>query len=154
MKAPVPAVLTTQRTILRPPQSSDLPALHLVLGNQNVAYYLPHAAWEGPEDGENWLAKADSRQALGTCMTYVIVLKESDLAVGFVVLFDFEENRTFGRIGYALGETYWGLGLVSEALESLLHHAFIGLGMQRLEAEIDPANNRSAGVLAKLGFQK
>ena len=49
---------------------------------------------------------------------------------------------------------YWGQGIMSRALPLLFDYAFHSLRLHRLEADIDPRNQRSLKTLKKLGFQK
>jgi ribosomal-protein-alanine N-acetyltransferase len=59
-------------------------------------------------------------------------------------------------IGYDAYDPYVGQGLFAEGLELILDTVFAdepqGMGLHRLEANIQPANTRSAGVVRSLGF--
>lgn len=59
-------------------------------------------------------------------------------------------------IGYDAYDPYQGQGLFAEGLELILDLAFAdeprGLGLHRVEANIQPANVRSAGLVRSLGF--
>jgi RimJ/RimL family protein N-acetyltransferase len=39
-------------------------------------------------------------------------------------------------------------------LTALLSHAFAGMGLRRIEAEVDPRNRASAALLGQLGFTR
>ena len=59
-------------------------------------------------------------------------------------------------VGYDAYDPYVGRGLFSEGLELVVDLAFAdephGMGLHRLEANIQPANTRSAGLVRSLGF--
>ncbi len=59
-------------------------------------------------------------------------------------------------VGYDAYDPYVGRGLFSEGLELAVDLAFAdephGMGLHRLEANIQPANTRSAGLVRSLGF--
>ncbi len=61
-------------------------------------------------------------------------------------------------IGYDAFDPYAGTGLFVEGLRLVVDLAFTpdprGLGLRRLEANVQPTNTRSAGVVASLGFVK
>jgi len=57
------------------------------------------------------------------------------------------------EIGYWLGETFWGRGIMSEAVVALTEWAFTDLGLVRLHAAVFARNPASARVLAKAGYE-
>ncbi|TYP73770.1 GNAT family N-acetyltransferase [Paenibacillus methanolicus] len=56
------------------------------------------------------------------------------------------------HLGYRLDEAYANRGLMTEALQAMIRHAFDELGLHRIEANIMPRNAASLGVVRKLGF--
>ena len=58
------------------------------------------------------------------------------------------------EIGYALGAAHWGRGLAQEALALALEQAFGVLGLNRIEADIDPRNLASVRLVEALGFRR
>ena len=56
------------------------------------------------------------------------------------------------RLGYGIGATHEGQGLMTEALATALQYVGGELGLHRVEANHLPENARSARLLARLGF--
>ena len=56
------------------------------------------------------------------------------------------------HLGYSLDREHEGRGLMQEALEALLTHAFGQLQLHRVMANYQPENLRSARLLERLGF--
>jgi ribosomal-protein-serine acetyltransferase len=63
------------------------------------------------------------------------------------------ENRS-GNIGYWLGESFQGKGLVTEACKSLVSYAFSELKLKRLEIRCATDNPKSCAVPQRLEFRK
>ena len=56
------------------------------------------------------------------------------------------------EIGYWLGETFWGQGIATEALNAVSEWAFRELHLVRLCAHVFARNGASARVLEKAGY--
>jgi RimJ/RimL family protein N-acetyltransferase len=69
------------------------------------------------------------------------------------LLFNIHKDSARAEIGYTLDRAHWSQGYMGEALRALLGHAFGPLGLNRIEADIDPRNASSARTLERLGFK-
>lgn len=58
-----------------------------------------------------------------------------------------------GTIGYWIGEPFARQGYMTEAIASIVHHAFTRMDLSRIEAACLPENKPSHGVLEKCGFK-
>lgn len=79
--------------------------------------------------------------------------------VGKVNLTGVQRGRAFaGVLGYDAYDPYAGQGLFAEGLRLVVDVAFTpmprGLGLNRVEAAVQPGNVRSAGLLRSLGFRR
>jgi ribosomal-protein-alanine N-acetyltransferase len=63
---------------------------------------------------------------------------------------DFDNLKA--EIGYDLAKSSWGKGYATEAVSSLVDHAFSSLKLNRVEAKVDPENVSSIKLLEKLRF--
>lgn len=147
-----PPPIETARLQVRLVRLSDLPALLLVNGDDEVTRRLPYAAWRSAGDAEAWLLRMAALQAAGTALQFVVVEKRSDTAIGTCLLFRYDSGSARAEIGYVLGRRHWGSGTMREALGGLIDCAFGPMGIRRLEAEVDPRNAASARLLLGLGF--
>ena len=57
-------------------------------------------------------------------------------------------NLSYGGVA-----AFAGQGYMSEALELVLHEAFVTLGLHRLEANIQPGNVGSLALVRRAGFE-
>ncbi|NWE13076.1 GNAT family N-acetyltransferase [Pseudomonas yamanorum] len=58
------------------------------------------------------------------------------------------------HLGYALAESAQRLGLMQEALTAAIAHVFNAMQLHRIMANYRPENERSARLLARLGFER
>jgi len=56
------------------------------------------------------------------------------------------------HLGYKLDRQYVGRGLMREALDAAIDHAFHALKLHRIMANYQPTNERSGRLLRRLGF--
>ena len=63
------------------------------------------------------------------------------------------ENRST-MIGYWLGESFQGMGLMTGACRALIDYLFLELKLRRVEIRCATNNPRSSGVPKRLGFTK
>jgi [ribosomal protein S5]-alanine N-acetyltransferase len=59
-----------------------------------------------------------------------------------------------GYLGYGAFSSHAGRSLMTEGLRAVLAVAFGELGLHRVEANIQPTNVRSIGLVRRLGFEK
>ena len=149
-----PDQIESPRLLLRLVKEADLPALLEVNSDSDVTALLPYATWNSLADGKAWFERMSGIQATGLALQFVAVNKATDTAIGTCLLFRFEEASARAELGYVLGRTYWGQGFMREALTALLQCAFGGMGLRRIEAEVNTRNDASAALLARLGFTK
>jgi ribosomal-protein-alanine N-acetyltransferase len=57
------------------------------------------------------------------------------------------------EVGYNLSPAYWRRGLMTRALTSVISYGFERLALNKIEATVGVNNDRSSGLLRKLGFK-
>jgi len=146
--------LQTKRLILRAWQESDAESLYRYAQNPKIG---PIAGWQPHTDIENSLEII--KNVLSADETYAVVLKQTGEAVGSIGLMmskseihsvEMAENE--GEIGFWIGEPYWGQGLIPEAVNELLRHAFEELQLAAVWCGYYDGNEKSRRVQEKCGF--
>ena len=155
MIAPIDVTNTrieTPRLILRPWRENDLADFNeyaSVDGVGQMAGWLPHKSME------------ESKMILDMFMadknTLALELKENGKVIGSIGLedIDFPDDRGMqGReVGYALSKTYWGKGLMPEAVKAVIDYCFEKLHYDWLTCGHFVWNTQSCRVVEKCGFR-
>ena len=62
------------------------------------------------------------------------------------------ENNRMAKVAYRLSKKYWGQGLTTEALKSVIKFCFENTELQRLWTDVHADNTASCKILEKCGF--
>jgi [ribosomal protein S5]-alanine N-acetyltransferase len=89
-----------------------------------------------------------AKNGFGLCL---VVLKETGESIGMCGLIRREYLEDVD-IGYALLPRFWSKGYASEAARAVKKYARDVVGLKRMVAIVDPANEGSIRVLEKLGL--
>jgi RimJ/RimL family protein N-acetyltransferase len=147
-------VLQTPRLILRPFNEGDIDTMVALLNDWEVAQWLAIPPFPYRRaDARFYVDQVRSNHEAGPATEFGIALTEGDGIVGAIGLRRDPVDSTYATLGYWLGQRHWGHGYADEAVRAVVAHGFGSLGLERLEAETDPENQRSARVLAKVGFR-
>jgi len=149
--APTPHGAASGRVYLRPPQRSDR-AEFVALMRASRPFHRPWAT--APTDDEAFDAYlVDSRRPDFEAM---LVCRFEDRAIlGFFNLSHITRGSLQSAyLGYAVGSTFARQGYMREAIELVLHHAFAGLRLHRIEANIQPGNDASIALARGAGFSR
>jgi ribosomal-protein-alanine N-acetyltransferase len=97
-----------------------------------------------------YLAQFDGERAAG----FVVCRRDTGEIAGFINLTEIVRGVFLrGTIGYGVFAPSVGRGYMTEGLALLVHHAFDGLGLHRVEADIQPGNLRSKSLVRRVGFR-
>lgn len=146
------APLVSARLVLRPLVQADVAPIQRYAGDEAVALRtaaIPHPY--PPGAALAFVAAAREQFAQGLNYVYAMVTRDGAEFVGCIELRPALGGRA-GIIGYWVGPPHWGRGYAGEALRRVVAHAFEGLGLDRLIANVHTDNPASARVLEKAGF--
>lgn len=139
---------------LRHPRGSDLDALYALFSNPEVTRFWSHGPWTERFQAEAYLRDIHAGAASGQLLQWAITRPGTDRLIGTTTLYGLSREHARCELGFALHPQHWGRGLGEDAVRTVLAHAFKGLQMQRIEADVDPANPASLRLLEKLGFKR
>jgi [ribosomal protein S5]-alanine N-acetyltransferase len=142
-----------QRVRLRRIEPSDVDAFFAIYSDAEVCRYLSHPPFTERAQAEAWLARVFAGQERGSSLQLAVERKQDGAMIGTCTLFNCHQESRRAEIGYALDRSHWGAGYMHETLVALIDLAFGTVGLNRLEADIDPRNAGSKRSLERLGFR-
>ena len=142
-------VLKTERLVLRSFDPNDAVDVYAYAQSEKVG---PMAGWAPHK------CLDDSRRVVEGFIeagdVWAVVDKTTGHVIGTVGLHKDPYRPLEGcrRLGYVLGENYWGKGYATEACREVLRYAFEVLKCPVVSVAHYPINQRSRRVIKKLGF--
>jgi ribosomal-protein-alanine N-acetyltransferase len=142
--------LVLSQCTVRPWQATDLDSLVTHANNRNVSKQL-RDRFPFPYERENgegflgWIVP----QAVPTAWALDV---DGQAVGGIGIELQTDVSRVSAEIGYWLGESLWGRGIVSEALRAVTAEAFRTFDLTRIYALPLAENRASVRVLEKAGY--
>ena len=149
-------ILETPRLYIRPWSYTDLDDFYEYASVDGVGQM---AGWK-PHD-----SKEESRQLLKLFIeekkTLALELKENGKVIGSLGIEEYDENKFSGdfeqkkgrELGYVLSKSYWGKGLMPEAVKRVINYCFDVLSLEFLTAGHFMWNEQSKRVIEKCRFK-
>lgn len=139
-------VLVTKRLTLRPPLEVDADDVTLHLSNWNVSRMLARVPF--PYDHQDAVEWIKSCEAAGDDKIIFTIHRER--LIGVVGI---EGGPSNPRLGYWLGEGWWGQGLMSEAVGAALGYVFDKWPDAAISSSVFADNPASFRLQQRLGFR-
>ncbi len=146
-------ILETSRLILARFTLDDLDRLAELVSDPQTVRYIGDGKPAGYAHARHWLERTLANYARHGFGYWRVSLREEDEFIGWCgpCAITLEESVEI-QLGYLLDPKHWGRGIATEAAVAAREHAFVHLGVTRLIALIDCANDRSKKVAANVGM--
>lgn len=146
-------VLSTKRLVLRAMTMEDATAFRALLSIPEVTRY---SNWPDAPSEEEGVQIAQEYAGLFSSekgCSWVIEDLQFGNFIGSIRFNYFNKSSKVGGIGYELHPRYWGCGLMTEAVRTVVAHGHDYFDINRIEAWTLPGNPASDRVLEKSGFR-
>jgi RimJ/RimL family protein N-acetyltransferase len=146
--------LTTERLILRPLIDSDADNIAKAANNKNIydnTLTIPYPYKK--KDAREWIESLEKHYQSDYPDKVNLGIELEGKIIGVISLNSIEKNHK-AEIGYWLSENYWGKGIMSEAVSTMIEFGFSKLKLKRIYAKTFTFNPASGKVLEKNGFEK
>jgi RimJ/RimL family protein N-acetyltransferase len=144
-------LIETERLVIRPWQPDDRPAFTAVMSNAEVTQYLHGGKPYTEAEVDQWFER-QARQIAehGMCMG-ALVEKSTNRLAGLSGVQPLGTTSDL-EIGWILSRDAWGRGFATEAGAACMRYVLETLSRARVVAIIDPENEPSKRVAARLGM--
>ena len=146
--------LSSSRLILRDFTAKDFEAVHKYTSSPEVTKHIPWGPFTEEETKISIQMKIDG-QIKHPRKNYelVVILKDQLTLIGECYLSSRNTQPREVEVGYVLHNDYWGLGIATEIVSTLVRFGFEELKLHRIFGTCGPENPASSRVLEKNGFQ-
>lgn len=145
-------ILTTQRLTLRPFTADDAADMFANWASDpEVTKFLTWPTHKSIDVSKwvlnDWLPHYSELDYYSWAIVY------EGHAIGSISVVDHDDKVGKAQIGYCIGQSWWHMGIVCEALKAVIDFLFDEVGYARIEARHDPRNPHSGGVMKKCGMK-
>jgi len=148
----MPAIESKKFT-LRPFRMSDADSIRKHANDKSVSRNLaslPHPYTK--KDASFWIGKQVKLQRQKNPENMVFAIEINGETVGSIGLHKIKRGHK-AELGYWLGREFWGGGIMTEAVKSMVNFGFKNLKLRRIYAGVFLFNKGSVRVLEKNGFK-
>ena len=151
--APFPN-LETNRLNLRRLKSEDVDEIFVLRSNPEIMQFIPRPLITTKEEAHEFITVMDTNVNNNNVINWAITNKEEDKLIGMIGFYRMKPENYRAEAGYILSPEFHGKGIITEALERVIQFGFEEMGLNSIEAVIDPENFGSEKVLLKNNFVK
>ncbi|WP_205737067.1 GNAT family N-acetyltransferase [Acetobacterium paludosum] len=140
--------ISTSKLVLRPLTMDDTNDVYSYSKSKNVG---PQAGWK---PHENIKETEEIMKMIFVEQENIWGIVQDKRIIGSIGLIEdpHRENDQARMLGYALGEDYWGQGIMTEAAREVIAYGFNTLGLSLISVVHYPSNLGSQRVIEKCGF--
>ena len=142
----------TDRLWVRPRCLTDLDEC-LAMDRDPQVTRLIIGPWADPSEHRNFVVERMKSSYPDGFGYWSVIHTESNQLLGWVLLLPYIAVKNEIEIGWRFVRKNWRQGFATEAATEVLRHAFLGLGLGLIVADINPLNLASMRVAEKLGLK-
>ncbi|MCH5721323.1 GNAT family N-acetyltransferase [Niabella hibiscisoli] len=137
--------------LLRPIIASDLEHVYRGLSHPDVIRYygVSYQTLEETMVQMDWYKQLEEE---GSGVWWAISSPDGSVFYGACGFNNLSEIHQKAEIGFWLLPDYWGRGIIPSSARLICDHAFSEMGIHRIEAVVETANNSCMQVMQKLNF--
>jgi len=145
--------LSSPRVRLRGPLDDDVDAVFALFSDPDSMRYWSRPPMRQRREAEAYLESIPRGVSERSYLNWIVADPDDDRMLGTCTLYDLQVPHLRAGVGYALLAEARGRGIATDAVGLALRYGFGQLGLNRIEADAHPDNERSRLLLERLGFR-
>jgi ribosomal-protein-alanine N-acetyltransferase len=145
--------LESERLILREFTELDAQNIFEYASDPEVNFFMPWDKHETINDTKKYLDKSKIAFQNSDSIDWGIELKSENKLIGAISIRNWNDINSCADAGYIIARKYWGRGITTEALKTVIKFSFENLHANRVEAHCDENNSASFRVMEKAGMK-
>ncbi len=133
---------------------ADAPQVFALFGDPEVARWMGIPRRRDEADAAELIASIAAHAKADDLYQWGVARRDTDEVIGTVTLASIHRGNRRAEIGFAIATAHHRRGYATEAVTTILDHAFATMDLHRIEADVDPDNEASLGLLQRLGFHR
>ena len=143
--------LRTERLLLRPFRDADSDGVFAYAADAQWSHFLFRVPQ--PYTRQNAERMVTSAQQTDWDIYPIFAVVFEGRVIGRISA-DIDKRTQVAELGWGIARACWGQGIAREAVSALIDFLFTTHGLARVFARADAANERSCGLMERLGMQR
>jgi len=148
---PFPELVTT-RLKLQEIRDDDAARLHAIWTDALVTRYLVLDPFTDIHQTREMITILKALHDSGEGLRWALSIPAGQEIIGTCGFHNWKKEHARAEIGYEMDPRYWGQGLMSEAVLTILEYGFAEMRLNRVEAFVTVGNRKSLSFLERNGF--
>ena len=145
-------LLHSARLTLKPLHPNDVNIIFGLRSNKDNNQYLDRPPCQTKEDAAAFITSILSKTENSPLKYWVIFLKDAEISIGTICLYNQDENSQSAEIGFELLPHFQGQGYMYESINTVIEYAKNTLYLNCINASTHQLNHKSISVLKQCGF--
>lgn len=146
-------VLDTERLRIRKLTMHDASDIFAYSQDPQVARHVLWDAHRSIGESRAYLRYMLRKYRMNEPASWGIEWKATGQIIGTIGFMWIQSDNAAAEVGYSLSRTFWGKGIMTEALKAVIDYGFCNLNLNRIEAIHEVDNPASGAVMRKSGMQ-
>ena len=147
--------IKTERLFLRKIEKLDSDVILFLRSDETVTKFIErpeNRKTKNKTDAIKFIKEINEAFENQKSISWGITLINNIQIIGTICLWNFSENNKTAEVGYDLNPEFHRMGIMSEALNSIIDFGFNELKLDKIEAFTHKGNDNSKKLLEKKGF--